>query len=92
MEVEVSDVVSISASLGGAYDLVEVLDGDGAGGIAPYFQEGANKNYPKVVAAVSDKGLVSLDKHRDCVEDCKNDADRVVWVVGPDAFPHLGDI
>ncbi|KFZ01854.1 hypothetical protein V501_09761 [Pseudogymnoascus sp. VKM F-4519 (FW-2642)] len=74
----------------GALD--RVLDGDGAGGIAPYFQEGANENHPEVVAAVSDEGLVTLDEHRDGVEDCKNDADRVVGVVGPDAFPHLGDI
>lgn len=69
-----------------------MLDGDGAGGIAPYFEEGANKNYPEVVAAVSDEGLIALDEHRDGVEDCKNDADRVVGVVSPDAFPHLGDI
>lgn len=72
--------------------MVKVLDGDGAGGIAPYFQEGANENYPEVVAAISDEGLVTLDKHRDGVEDSKNDADRVVGVVGPDAFTHLGDI
>lgn len=69
-----------------------MLDGDGAGGVAPYFQEGANENNPEPVAAVSDEGLVKLDEHWDGVENCENDADREVGVVGPDAFPHIGDI
>lgn len=36
MEVDISDGLYF-CFFGGAYDLVKVVDGDGAGGIAPYF-------------------------------------------------------
>lgn len=62
MGIKVSAVVFVSAFLGDAYDLVEVLDGDGAGGVAPYFEQGVDEDDPEVVAAVSDEGLVALDK------------------------------
>lgn len=62
MDVEVSAMISISAYLRVAYDLIEVLDSNSAGCVAPYFEQGANENDPEVVAAVSDEGLVALDE------------------------------
>ncbi|KFY12314.1 hypothetical protein V492_03956 [Pseudogymnoascus sp. VKM F-4246] len=41
---------------------VEMLDGDGASGITPYFEQGADEDDPEPVTAVSDESLVALDE------------------------------